>query len=121
MLPKLGRLVSIITTVSLVFFGSVFSSPAAAATRAVIVLDPDDDVARVDWPTTYGLITELPLNIRLANAVKTRLWDNCRAEVILTRDDPGQAIVPVTARRQAAEAASPDLMVTLAFVTAQRV
>jgi RHS repeat-associated protein len=92
----------------------MLSAPVEAAARATVVLDPDNDVAHVTWPA-YGLVTELPLNIRLANEVKTRLQDNCKANVVLTRDNPNVPTVPVATRRAVAEAANPDLMVTVAF------
>ncbi len=61
------------------------SVDAQALTKAVIVLDPDDNVGYASWPG-IGTVTELPNNMRLANEVKTRLEDECRAEVVLTRD-----------------------------------
>ncbi|MDR1386710.1 MAG: DUF6531 domain-containing protein [Propionibacteriaceae bacterium] len=86
---------------------------AQAAPRAVIVLDPDDDVAQVVWPDGSAW-SEFPLAYRLADEVRDRLVDGCRAEVVLTRGDtPG--FVDRDDRKAVALAAEPDLMVTLAF------
>lgn len=117
-MQRRNQLVAITSVLAVFFSGFMFAQQAVAATPAVIVLDPDDDIASIDWGSygkPYGYVSELPLSIKLAQAVQTRLEDNCRANVVLTRDNPAQAVVSRTTRRQVADAANPDLMVTLAF------
>ncbi len=95
--------------------GGVVPSAAEAAPKALIVLDPDDDVGRVSWPGV-GTITELPLNDRLAQDVKKRLEDGCKSTVVVTRDG-SRPFVSQEERKATALAADPDLVLTLAFNT----
>lgn len=87
--------------------------PAYGAPRAVVVLDPDDNVANAAWPGV-GTVTELPNNMRLANEVKARLENECRATVVVTRDG-SQNYVDRADRKAIAQSANPDVMVTVAF------
>ncbi|MDR0959824.1 MAG: DUF6531 domain-containing protein [Propionibacteriaceae bacterium] len=89
------------------------AAPSVAAPRAVVVLDPDDNVAKVDWPTGVSY-NELALNHRLATEVESQLEASCSVDVVLTRD-ASQDYVDREARKQAAIAADADVMVTLAF------
>jgi RHS repeat-associated protein len=111
---KLRVLVLALITALLSTMGlSVGALPALAATRAVVVLDPDDNVGWASWPGT-GMVHELPYNYQLATAVKSALETNCRANVVITRD-ASQDFVDRSARLATAQAANPNMMVTLAF------
>ena len=99
------------TTMGVFYSGA---APAAyAATRAVIVLDPDDNVGHASWPGV-GTVTELAYNYQLATEVKAKLENDCRATVVITRDASADYVDRAT-RKATAQAANPNLMVTLAF------
>lgn len=57
---------------------------------------------------------ELPYNYQLATAVKANLETNCRANVVITRD-ASQDFVDRNTRLATAQAANPNMMVSLAF------
>ena len=86
---------------------------AEAAPRAIIALDPDDDVAYANFPGS-ATITELPFNYQLAQGVKAKLEADCKATVVITRD-ASQKFVNRNTRKAAALAVNPHMMVSLAF------
>jgi hypothetical protein len=63
-----SRVFSVVTAVAMVFLGVVFAPFAQAAKPAVIVLDPDDDVARVTWPDD-GLVIWEGLGVSVCGGV----------------------------------------------------
>ncbi|WGD37427.1 DUF6531 domain-containing protein [Lysinibacter sp. HNR] len=79
----------------------------------VIVLDPDDDVGHTEGPN--GPMTELPQNIRLAQGMRDAFVNSCRANVVITREDPGVRFVSHATRAGIAAAQNPALTITLAF------
>jgi RHS repeat-associated protein len=111
---KLSRILSLALAFALVLSLGLMPSPRAEAARAaVIVLDPDDDIAHAYWPGEPE-VRELELSYDLATQLKDRLETDCRSEVILTRaGSPG--LVSRATRKAVAVDAAPDLMVTLAF------
>ncbi len=84
---------------------------AAAHDGPTVVLDPDNDVGFATWGAE---LTELEQNLQLTAGLTAALERLCRAEVVTTRGDTPDDILP-SVRAQIAENAAPDLMVTLAF------
>ena len=77
-----------------------------------VALDPDDLIGRAKWNgTTYN---ELQFSAAVAAAVKTKLEDECSAEVLVTRD----ASTPIMSRTTRANLITnfdADIAMTLAF------
>ena len=76
-----------------------------------VVLDPDDDLGFANWPE--GRESELARNLQLTAAVESELVNACAANVVVTRGD--EPFVDRSIRGAIAQAANPDLTVTLAF------
>lgn len=81
----------------------------------VVVLDPDNDEGRVKTPAPP--VSELGYNIRLAQAVKGLLEQDCRASVVITREDPAMPFVSRATRAGRAASYNPAATVGLAFNT----
>lgn len=81
-----------------------------------IVLDPDDDVGYTVGPNGYS--TELPYNVRLANALAAQLDTLCNAKVLVTRTTTDQPYLDRDFRAARAAAWGPEVTVTIAFNTA---
>jgi len=80
-----------------------------------IVLDPDDDVGYTVGPNGYS--TELPYNVRLANALAAQLQTLCQAKVFVTRTTTDQPYLSRDFRAAQAAAWAPDVTLTVAFNT----
>ncbi|MDQ1083881.1 MULTISPECIES: DUF6531 domain-containing protein [Microbacterium] len=92
----------------------VIGTPVQTTPVPRIVLDPDDDVG---WANSPGpRITELPLNVRLADQLAGMFRDRCIADVTVTRG-ADQRFVSADTRRAIAASHEPDVMLTLAFAT----
>jgi RHS repeat-associated protein len=81
----------------------------------VVVLDPDNDEGRVTTPAPP--VSELGYNIRLAQRVRELLQQDCRASVVVTREDPAVPFVSRATRAGIAASYNPAATVGLAFNT----
>lgn len=81
----------------------------------VVVLDPDNDEGHVTTPAPP--VSELGYNIRLAQAVKGLLQQDCRASVVITREDTALPFVSRTTRAGIAASYNPAATLGLAFNT----
>ncbi|WP_156371725.1 DUF6531 domain-containing protein [Microbacterium sp. Leaf203] len=94
----------------------VIGTPVQTTPVPRIVLDPDDDAG---WANSPGpRITELPLNVRLADQMAAMLRERCAADVTLTRG-ADQRFVSAQTRRAIAASHNPDVTLTVAFGTNQ--
>jgi RHS repeat-associated protein len=93
----------------------VIGGKIEATKGPTIVLDPDNDSGAVETPAPP--VTELPYNIRLAQGVRDLLTQACLANVVITREDPGQGTVDPVTRAAIATEANPDLFATFGFNT----
>ncbi|MDN4640552.1 RHS repeat-associated core domain-containing protein [Agreia sp. PsM10] len=93
----------------------VIGGKIEATKGPTIVLDPDNDSGFAETP--LPAVTELPYNIRLAQGVRDLLTQACLANVVITREDPGQGTVDPATRAATAAAANPDLFATFGFNT----
>ncbi|MBN1934180.1 MAG: hypothetical protein JW934_05930 [Anaerolineae bacterium] len=90
-------------------------SSISAQTRSRLALDPDDDVGSATWPGT-GTVREITYNMRLAREVEQRLQDDqCRVDILTTRDSESQRFVARTIRAQMAQNFGVEMFTTLAF------
>lgn len=109
---KSGRVVGESTHLSqFVVIGTKFVPPPGP----VLVLDPDNDEGRATTPAPP--VSELGYNIRLAQLVRDALVKDCRASVVITREDPSVPFVSRTVRAGIAAAANPAATVGIAFNT----
>ena len=90
----------------------VIGTPFVPPPGPVIVLDPDDDIAHTTGPN--GAMTELPQSYKLAQGLQSALATQCKASVVITRDD-STPYVSSAIRAGIAGAVQPDVTVTLAF------
>jgi YD repeat-containing protein len=81
-----GRLVVALTAVAAMLLSLVAAVPPAhaAAPRALVVLDPDDNYSFATWNGTQ--YTELPITYAIATEAKTKLEALCDTSVQITRD-----------------------------------
>lgn len=94
----------------------VIGTPAQTTPVPRIVLDPDDDAG---WANSPGpRITELPLNVRLADQMAGMFRERCAADVTITRG-ADQRFVSAQTRRAIAASHNPDVTLTVAFGTNQ--
>ncbi len=94
----------------------VIGTPVQTTPVPRIVLDPDDDAGWADSPGPR--ITELPLNVRLADQMAGMFRERCAADVTLTRG-ADQRFVSAQTRRAIAASHDPDVTLTVAFGTNQ--
>ncbi|MFJ3394670.1 RHS repeat-associated core domain-containing protein [Leifsonia aquatica] len=94
-----------------VVIGDAFPVPD----RPVIVLDPDNDEGHVTTPAPP--VTELSYNIQLAQQVASRLQNLCLATVHITREDPGNPMIPREIRAGQMAAWNPTLSLGIGFNT----
>ncbi|MEX0151272.1 DUF6531 domain-containing protein [Microbacterium sp. LMI1-1-1.1] len=92
----------------------VIGTPVTTTPVPRIVLDPDDDAGWADSPGPR--ITELPLNVRLADGLAGMFRERCLADVTVTRG-ADQRFVSAETRRAVAASYDPDVTLTLAFNT----
>ena len=92
--------------------GAAASAQAAATPK--IALDPDDLMGRAKWNGT--VYNELQFSSAVASAVKTKLENECSADVLITRD-ASQPIVSRTTRANLISNFGADIAMTLAFNT----
>jgi len=81
----------------------------------VVVLDPDNDEGHVSTPAPP--VTELGYNIRLAQLVRDALVQDCRANVVITREDPAVPFISRDVRAGIAANANPAVTVGIGFNT----
>lgn len=91
----------------------VIGTPFVPPPGPRIVLDPDDDVGHTVGPN--GPMTELPVNVALANQVAEAMTEGCLADVVVTRTTASPAFLSAATRAGMAAAHDPDLTITLAF------
>lgn len=93
----------------------VIGTPFPVPDRPVIVLDPDNDEGHVTTPAPP--VTELPYNIQLAQQIASRLQNLCLATVHITREDPGNPMIPREIRAGQMAAWNPTLSLGIGFNT----
>ena len=81
----------------------------------VVVLDPDNDDGHATTPAPP--VTELGYNIRLAQLVAGALQQDCRASVVITRQDPAVPFVSRDTRAGIAANANPVATLGIGFNT----
>lgn len=91
----------------------VIGTPFVPPPGPRIVLDPDDDVGHTVGPN--GPMTELPVNVALANQLAEAMTEGCLADVVVTRTVAAPAFLSTATRAGMAAAHNPNLTVTLAF------
>jgi N-acetylmuramoyl-L-alanine amidase len=91
----------------------VIGTPFVPPPGPRIVLDPDDDVGHTVGPN--GPMTELPVNVALANQLAEAMTEGCLADVVVTRTVASPAFLSTATRAGMAAAHNPNLTITLAF------
>ncbi|WP_231371084.1 RHS repeat-associated core domain-containing protein [Cryocola sp. 340MFSha3.1] len=81
----------------------------------VVVLDPDNDEGHVTTPAPP--VSELGYNIRLAQQVAALLRQDCRASVVITREDPSVPFISRETRAGMIAASSPVATLGIGFNT----
>ncbi|KQR53539.1 hypothetical protein ASF88_01270 [Leifsonia sp. Leaf336] len=94
----------------------VIGIPFPVPPGPVVVLDPDNDEGRVSTPAPP--VTELGYNLDLATRLQTLLQNDCRADVVITRD-ASNPMVSRELRAGIAAARNPDLTLGIGFNTNQ--